>query len=95
MNAKEGEFVDHINRNKLDNRRENLRIVDKETNQLNSPYARPNSKTGKRGITLTRSGKYRVRLTFHKITYELGLYESLNEASKAYQVKKEELIGNV
>jgi hypothetical protein len=35
MNAKKGEIVDHINRDPLDNRRKNLRIVTKRQNCLN------------------------------------------------------------
>jgi hypothetical protein len=35
MNAKEGEIVDHKNRSPLDNRRKNLRIVNKRQNCLN------------------------------------------------------------
>ncbi len=95
MNAKPNEIIDHINENPLDNRRENLRIVDKSVNELNSSKARPKSKTGVRGITLTKNKKYRVRLTFRKETYELGVFESLEEAQKAYQDKKEEVLLNV
>ncbi len=36
INAKPEEFVDHINRNPLDNQRENLRIVTQRQNALNS-----------------------------------------------------------
>ena len=42
-------FVDHINRDTLDNRRENLRIVSRSINSTNAK-ARTESKTGIRGV---------------------------------------------
>jgi hypothetical protein len=46
MNAKKGEFVDHINRTKLDNRRKNLRIVDQRQNCLNKILKNKSGFTG-------------------------------------------------
>lgn len=94
LNAKDDEIVDHINENKLDNRRENLRLVNKSVNELNSEKARPRSKTGVRGITVTNYGRYQARLTFEGKTYQLGNYKSLEDAKKAYDDKKQELLSN-
>lgn len=41
--------MDHINRNRTDNRICNLRVVDRRTNVMNS-YVPPNPKTGVRGV---------------------------------------------
>jgi hypothetical protein len=48
LKAKKGQIVDHINRNPLDNRRENLRIVNARQNVLNR---RMRSNTGYIGVS--------------------------------------------
>ena len=56
MNAKEGEIVDHINGDPLDNRRKNLRIVTSRQNNLNK---RCKNNTGLVGVCVRRTrGKY-------------------------------------
>jgi hypothetical protein len=52
LNAKKGQFVDHRNRNVLDNTRQNLRIVTRSQNQLNR---RPNIKTGFYGVWIVNN----------------------------------------
>ena len=45
LEAKKGEIVDHINRDGLDNRRQNLRIVNRAQNRMNAgKYAKGTSK---------------------------------------------------
>ncbi len=50
-----GKVVDHINRDKLDNRKSNLRIVTKDINCFNSKYK--NTHSGYRGVTYCKRDK--------------------------------------
>jgi len=62
MQAGENELVDHRNRNPLDNRRSNLRIVSSRQNAINRT---PNSSTGYIGVSITTlRGRKRLRATF-------------------------------
>ncbi len=93
INAKEGEIVDHINGNTLDNRVNNLRIVSNKENVWNSTYMR-NTKSGVKGITWHKRDKvWMVRIQKNGIRYSLGNYGSLKEAKKIYLNKNKELYG--
>lgn len=54
MGARQGEYVDHINRDRLDNRRKNLRIVNLRQNQLNK---RQKNSTGFFGVVIVGRDK--------------------------------------
>jgi hypothetical protein len=54
MDNPEGKFIDHINHDTLNNKKENLRIVTPSQNQQNRKGAMKNSKTGIRGVYLNK-----------------------------------------
>lgn len=91
MDAKENEIIDHINQNKADNRRSNLRVASKSLNALNSHKVR--SSTGYRGVIHNRQkGKaFKARITHLGKQIHLGAYDTPAEAHSAYLIKQKEL----
>jgi len=51
----------------------------------NNESPKSDSKTGVRGVTQTKNGKYRSQIKFQKKTYNLGMFSDLNEAGEAYK----------
>jgi hypothetical protein len=75
--------VDHINRNKLDNRRANLRRVPTVINQHNR-VSRPGSSSRFRGVTWHRgAGKWQAQLKFAGRGIYVGLFTDEAEAAEA------------
>lgn len=93
VNPKQGMVSDHINRDKLDNRRCNLRECNRHQNLLNTSKRRDN-KSGYRGITKTTGRdtyEYNIWLKGKRIR-RCG-FLTAQEASGAYLVKAKELFG--
>ncbi len=77
-------LVDHINGDKLDNQRSNLRLSNKSTNGCNRPKTRANT-TGYKGVTKhNRCNRYISQITVNGKHQYLGLYETPFEAAVAY-----------
>jgi hypothetical protein len=87
-------YIDHINRDKSDNRIENLRDVSHLENMRNkSDYS--NNKSGLRGVSWKKSHSQWVSQIKHKgKTIYIGLFDNKHEAHKAYLNKKAELMKN-
>ena len=85
--------IDHINGNKADNRRSNLRFCNNRENHLNL-RAYKNNKSGFKGVQWHKQGKkWQARIYLDKKAYYLGLYDTAEEASKAYMIKQTGLYG--
>jgi hypothetical protein len=86
-------LVDHINHNKLDNRKCNLRIVTQQENTMNRiSHRRTISKF--KGVSWHKcTGKWQSRLMFYNKILNLGLFNSELEAAIAYNEKAKELFG--
>jgi hypothetical protein len=86
----QGYQIDHINRNKLDNRRSNLRQVSTALNQLNKGKC-AGSKTSKyKGVSYAKD-KNRYRAVFKK--EHLGYFNTEEEAARAYNQRVTSLYG--
>lgn len=73
-------IVDHINHNTLDNRKENLRIVNNADN-LRNGTVRANNTTGKSGVYFRKDrNKYIARIKVNYETINLGSFDTLEEA---------------
>jgi hypothetical protein len=74
------EVVDHINGNTLDNSRSNLRSSTKLKNRWNC-LGNSGTKTGVKGVYLDH-GRYKALITVDGARYYLGMFSSLEAASR-------------
>ena len=70
--------VDHINHDKLDNRRINLRLCTQAENSRNKSPIAENI-----GIRLTKHGMYNVRITVNRKQIHIGNFSTIDEAVRA------------
>lgn len=92
MGAHDGQYVDHANGNKLDNRKENLRLCTQHQNQGNRRKLNRNNTTGFAGVTRNRLG-FAAKCRNNYRNVHLGTFKTPEEASAAYKAYARKLFG--
>lgn len=84
LNAPKGLEVDHINGNRLDNRRSNLRLATSSQNKCNRG-ARKDNTSGYKGVSWhSQRNKWNARIKAGAKYLHLGLFENIKDAARAY-----------
>jgi hypothetical protein len=77
--------IDHINGDPADNRWENLRAATRSDNQCNR-RKQSNNKSGFKGVHFDQKrGKWRARIAKRGHDVDLGFFERVEDAGRAYQ----------
>lgn len=84
------QFIDHINGDRTDNRIANLRVVTRAENAQNRRTASKHSKTRLLGVT-PNWNKFMSRICVGGVDHYLGLFDTAEEAHKAYLDAKRRL----
>lgn len=93
VGATRGQFVDHANRNPLDNRRGNLRICTASENQCNKTAAGVGAVAFKGVHRRADTLKFRAIIKVRGRRTSLGQFDTAEEAALAYDVAAQRLHG--
>jgi hypothetical protein len=86
--------IDHINRNKDDNRIENLRVSDR-TQQLHNTKMRCDNLSGRKGVSFRKdTGRWTASITINKHTHNLGCYGTFEEACAVRERAEGEMLND-
>ena len=86
-----GMVIDHINGNRLDNRKCNLRVATHSQNAQNRTLKVERELP--RGVCRAKNGKFNARINCKGRYYGLGTFNSPEAAAKVYDTKARELYG--
>jgi len=93
MKPEQGLFTDHINGDKLDNRKENLRICTTGENMRNRPK-QSNNTSGYKGVFWHKKAKrWFAKIGFMRKSIHLGLFDTREEAYERYCKAEKEYFG--
>ena len=93
MNPPDDMEVDHINRDKLDNRRSNLRVCTHQENDWNK-LAGTRNKSGYSGVKENGKGKWLASIIINKKPKHLGTFNTYEEAVEARIKAEKEYFGD-
>jgi hypothetical protein len=85
-------MVDHINMNKKDNRKVNLRLVNKKQNALNSGI-QSNNTSGVRGVSRCKNGRWMAYIKVDGKRLYLGVYVEKRNAVKVRLLAEKKYFG--
>ena len=92
MNARQGQVVDHINRNRADNLKYNLRCCSRFENNLNRGR-RSTNKSGTIGVHYdSKRNKWVANITYNKRRIFIGRFSTKESAIKARLQKRGRVI---
>ena len=90
-----GEYVDHINGDKTDNRRENLRLATNTQNNANVGKRKGTYSSEYKGVSWYKpTKKWRARIVVNYKTIHLGLFPDEMDAASAYDEAAMEYFGD-
>jgi hypothetical protein len=76
-------LVDHVDRNRANNKINNLRLVTPTGNSINATTRLPNTVTGYKGVHRTKYGTYYAQISINGINRHLGCFNDLSLAIEA------------
>lgn len=82
IGAENNEFVDHINGERNDNRKNNIRICSMQQNSHNRGISKNNT-SGVKGVSKRKNGNWQAGIRFNGTSYYLGTFEKIEDAIKS------------
>lgn len=89
VDVPQGFLIDHINTDKLDNRRSNLRLATRSDNEANKRKRRGKTTSKWKGVTKINDGRkkcWRVSITVETKQIKVGTFYDEKDAARAYNV---------